>query len=535
MGDFLLIFFVLFVAIGILHTVVSGIAALYDLLTGSRAKDSDRNSLSTGTSPTPSAPIESARRSDQPARQNIPPIASPPQPKAALGQAGSFQFQLPAKTNLRIAKKDEEVEEVTFEGKAAQVLDLMLHSGQSLFITGKAGTGKSTLLRHFVATTQKRVAVLTPTGIAAINVRGQTIHSFFRFPSRLLVPMDIQRPRDPTLYQKLDALVIDEISMVRADLLEMTDLFLRKARGNDLPFGGVQMILFGDPYQLPPIVREQEARAYLQREYGGWFFFDAPSYQRARIAKVELDHIYRQRDPLFISALNQIRVGQQSVADLEYLNGRYDPQFRPEKEDGYFTLTTTNERVAQINRSRLNSISGPEQAYPAIIMGYFDCKAYPADMDLRLKVGAQVMLLRNDPGRRWVNGSIGWVTRLGPSAIEVRLANPRRNGEDTAEIKMDSWENIRYIYDPETNSILPEVIGSFSQFPVKLCWAMTIHKSQGQTFDRVMIDMDRGAFADGQTYVALSRCRSLDGIVLTTPIRPSDVRVGLRVHEFMGG
>jgi ATP-dependent DNA helicase PIF1 len=404
---------------------------------------------------------------------------------------------------------------------------------QSLFITGKAGTGKSTLLRHFVATTGKKVVVVAPTGIAAINVHGQTIHSFFRFAPKLLRQSDLKLPRNPLLYQQLDTIIVDEISMVRADMMDMMDHFLRRARGRQVPFGGVQMLLFGDPYQLPPVVREEEVADYLQRTYGGYFFFDTPGYRQARITKIELDQVYRQSDPTFINVLNQVRIGQQNPEDLSVLNRRFTPSFDPVDGDGYFMLTTNNARVGEINRSRLAQLPGQEILFTAQVTGEFDEKNFPADYELHLKQGAQVMLIRNDSERRWVNGSIGWVSKIGSQSVAVRLAAPLRSSAAVVEVPRESWERIKYNYDPETDRITEQVIGSFTQFPLKLSWAMTIHKSQGQTFEKVMVDFDSGAFAEGQTYVALSRCKSLESIVLKTQIRPGDVKVSQRVHEFM--
>jgi ATP-dependent DNA helicase PIF1 len=418
---------------------------------------------------------------------------------------------------------------LTFSPFALNALNLMENTNHSLFITGKAGTGKSTLLKYFIKTTQKKTVVVAPTGIAALNVRGQTIHSFFRFPPGLLVETDLKMPREPLLYRQLQTLIVDEISMVRADVMDMMDHFLRRVRGNQSPYGGVQIVLFGDPYQLPPVVPEKEIGEFLENTYGGHFFFNAPGYAQARVTKIELDHIYRQNDPTFVSVLNQIRVGQQNSQDMEILNHRYNPGFEPEDGDGYFMLTTTNQRAAEINLKRLAQLPGPEYVHQATVIGEFDQRTVPVESELHLKLGAQIMMLRNDSSRRWVNGSIGWVTKVGTGAVEVRLYS----SGTTVEVSEETWENIKYEYDSETNTIIKKVRGSFTQFALKLSWAMTIHKSQGQTFEKVMIDLDGGAFADGQTYVALSRCKSLEGIVLKKEVRHGDIKISQRVHEYM--
>ena len=393
--------------------------------------------------------------------------------------------------------------ELTQEFRLA--LDLLEQTSAHLYITGKAGTGKSTLLRYFRETTQKKVAVLAPTGIAAINVGGQTIHSFLRLPPRFLQRGDVHTAgKNRVIVEKLDALIIDEVSMVRADLMDAIDWSLRLNRGKlTTPFGGIQMIFFGDLYQLPPVV-DHELKVIFAQRYQSPFFFSADAFNTIELGYLELTRIFRQTESAFVSLLSRMRDNHCTSADMEALNLRLDLQEQTPAQNEV-TLTTTNRGAAEINQGRLNQLEGPSVEYQAIVSGTLDESSYPTDETLVLKKGAQVMLLRNDPGKRWVNGSIGHVVNLSKNSITVSIDG------STYAIPRERWEKIQYQWNSEMEKIEREVIGVFEQYPIKLAWAITIHKSQGQTLSHVVIDMEHGAFAHGQLYVALSRCTSLSG------------------------
>ncbi len=412
-------------------------------------------------------------------------------------------------------------------------LDALEKEGKNLFITGRAGTGKSTLLRLFRQTTRKKTVVLAPTGIAALNVRGQTIHSFFGLPPRMMNSSDIKKSRKrEKLLKALEVLVIDEISMVRADLLDAISYSLKLHRGNPLPFGGVQMVFFGDLFQLPPVVASEMERLLLERQgYDSPYFFSAHVFREGfQMEMLELQRVFRQEQKHFLRLLEAIRRNQADWEDLEDLNERCDPDFQP--GEFFVTLSPYNRKVDQINERELAKITAPEKIYTARIEGQVDTKQFPADPVLRLKEGAQVMFVRNDQEEdRFVNGTIGQVTQLGDDTIQVEVeeGGTRRS----IEVERMEWEIIRYKLASEGgNQIDYEVVGTFTQFPLKLAWAVTIHKSQGKTFDKVVIDMGRGAFEHGQTYVALSRCRTLEGIVLKRPLRPQDILLDERIVEF---
>ncbi|MBI4234109.1 MAG: AAA family ATPase [Chloroflexi bacterium] len=406
-------------------------------------------------------------------------------------------------------------------------LELIEQKNQSLFITGKAGTGKSTLLRYFRATTKKSVVVLAPTGLAAISVGGQTIHSFFRFPPRLIDPQSLRPSRNAGLFRRLDTLVIDEVSMVRADLMDGIDTALRLNRGKpNTPFGGVQVILIGDLFQLPPIVRGQELRGYFAGRYGGPYFFRAPVFSQTQVHMIDLQKVYRQTEANFLTLLNAIRDGRADNGVLELLRSRVRKFKDLEQPEEYVTLTTTNQAAFEINMRFLERLPDPENTFEAIVSGKFDDSSFPTDPTLRLKVGAHVMMLRNDPNKRWVNGSIGVINEVSPNRLCVEIKGV------SYEIERHSWENVEYFFNREENRVDQRVIGSFQQYPLRLAWAITIHKSQGQTLDRIYLDLGSGAFAHGQTYVALSRCRSLGGLALSRPVFASDVIVDEAVYEY---
>jgi len=411
-------------------------------------------------------------------------------------------------------------------------LDLIEKTTQSAFITGRAGTGKSTLLQLFRNTTHKKVVVLAPTGVAALNVQGQTIHSFFRFPAQPIGQGDIKKLKKRSLYKNLQVLVIDEISMVRADLLDNIDYFLRVNRENPAPFGGVQVIFFGDLFQLPPVVSSAAEKELFSFYYDSPYFFSAKLFEEDfPMEMIELRKTYRQESRYFLRLLDAIRLNQFDQEDLNDLNERHLPGF--EIEDYYITLSTRNAIVDQINEQRLARLETPEFQYQASITGNFNPRLFPAEAILRLKKGAQVMFVKNDPQRRFVNGSIGKITEISDDIIKVLIEEQSDGRQRTIEVERLEWEIQRYKTNEEEKSkIDTEVVGSFKQYPLRLAWAITIHKSQGKTFDRVIINLGRGAFEHGQTYVALSRCRTIEGVVLKQALRPRDIMVDERVVEY---
>lgn len=431
-------------------------------------------------------------------------------------------------------KKDIELNE-----QFQKALEVMERTTENVFVTGKAGTGKSTLLEYFRSVTRKKIVVLAPTGVAALNVRGQTIHSFFGFkPDITLEKVKKTYGKRARIFKEIAAVVIDEISMVRADLLDCVDKFLRLNGNNPLaPFGGAQMIFIGDLYQLPPVVTSGE-RNIFTRHYANPYFFSARVFETFKMRLIELEKIYRQKDEDFIGILNGIRNNSATDETLKMLNRRALNQSHPSADDndGAFTvcLTTTNRMAAEINHQRLQQLKTEIFVFDAEVLGDFEKYAYPADCQLQAAAGAQVMLLNNDSGDRWVNGSIAEVREIrrgrkdDADVIRVRLENG-----DVEDVLPYTWELFYYRFNEDTLAIETESAGSFTQYPLKLAWAITIHKSQGKTFDRVMIDMGEGAFAYGQAYVALSRCTSLQGITLKRPLKKSDIRMDWNIVRFM--
>ena len=393
----------------------------------------------------------------------------------------------------------------------------------SVFLTGKAVTGKTTFLRNLVATLHKRFVVVAPTGVAAINAGGVTIHSFFQLPLCPYLPdvpelvTEYQMPKHHQQLRKskiniirtLDLLIIDEISMVRADLLDAIDHTLRRYRRSQRPFGGVQLLLIGDVQQLPPVVTDEE-KPYMDRVYPSPFFFHSKALQRVNYLVIQLTHIFRQQDARFISILNNIRDNRFDADTLRALNQRYIPNFKP--DGSYIRLTTHNYQADRVNQAKLADLDSREVVYKATIEDNFPSSSFPTDEVLRLKVGAQVMFIRNDPEGNFFNGKIGHVTALSDDVITVSTSD-----NDVMEVSRVTWENYRYEIDPNDKQIKQQVDGTFSQFPLRLAWAVTIHKAQGLTFDHVIIDA-AAAFSYGQVYVALSRCRRLEGLVLSSPI-----------------
>lgn len=419
----------------------------------------------------------------------------------------------------------------TLSAEFSHVLD-ELETGQNLFITGKAGTGKSTLLQLFRRTTNRRVAVLAPTGVAALNIGGQTIHSFFGFPPHLFNPKELKRKkRFQQLFAQLDTLIIDEISMVRADLLDHIDYFIRLNLGSTRPFGGIQLVLFGDLFQLPPVVSSAAERQFFSLTYSSPYFFAAHVMQYFDFQSIELTKAYRQENRIFLRLLDAIRLNRADADELQLLNSRHIPDFQSEKH--YITLSARNITVDTINRRELAAIEHPARSYVASIQGDFPHSQYPAEAVLSLKQDARVMLLRNDPGRQFVNGSLGKVVALTDDIIKVQLEDEDATEGKIVDVTPVVWEIIRYVFDKnQPDQLTTEVIGSFRQFPLRLAWAVTIHKAQGKTFDRVLVDLGGGAFEHGQTYVALSRCRSLEGVVLRQPLRQRDILVDEQVVDY---
>lgn len=414
-----------------------------------------------------------------------------------------------------------------------KALHLMEDGNNHVFITGRAGTGKSTLLDYFRKNTKKNIAVLAPTGVAAVNIKGQTIHSFFNFRPDI-TPYTVKeiRPRNKELYKKLDAIVIDEISMVRADLLDSINEFLKlHGRKKTMPFGGIKMIFIGDLYQLPPVVTSRE-RSLFSELYKSPYFFDARVFEDIEMEFLELEKVYRQKDEVFLSILNAIRNNTVTERELADLNKRYIPDFVPDKEF-YIHLTTTNSLADSINRKRLHEIRGKEYSYEGFLEGEFKEGDLPAPLVINIKIGSQVMLLNNDSSGRWINGSIGRVVDIErqkdePDIIWVELEN-----KEVVDITPYTWEMFEFTFDRDSKTIVSDVVGTFTQYPLRLAWAITIHKSQGLTFDRVIIDIGRGTFSHGQLYVALSRCTSLEGLVLKRPVMKRHILMDRRVVNFI--
>jgi ATP-dependent exoDNAse (exonuclease V) alpha subunit len=421
---------------------------------------------------------------------------------------------------------------IELSGEYQEVLDTLEHTQQSVFITGRAGTGKSTLLNLFRGTTKKKVVVLAPTGVAALNVKGQTIHSFFGFPPRPDFESHITKRKYRKMYLRMEVLIIDEISMVRADILDGIDKFLRINRERNEAFGGVQVAFFGDLFQLPPVVASMVERRKFSTQYESPYFFSAEVINRDfDLEIIELRKIYRQDNRHFIRLLEAIRSNTIDYDDLEDLNERFVPDFK--SEDFYITLTSRNKTAQEVNKRELAALEGVSYYFNAKIEGKFDSRLFPTDGTLELKLGAQVMFIRNDiVNRNYVNGTIGIVRSISTEKVIVEIENP--DGDlKKIEVDREDWEIQKYRMS-DKGVIESEIVGTFNQLPLKLSWAVTIHKSQGKTFNKVIIDMSGGAFEHGQTYVALSRCRTLDGIVLRKKLTPRDVMVDPRIVDYCG-
>ena len=405
---------------------------------------------------------------------------------------------------------------------------------RSLFLTGKAGTGKTTFLRDITRHTKKKHIVLAPTGVAAVNAGAMTIHSFFQFGLGAYVP-GVVAPQTGYLIRKakldlirnLDLIIIDEISMVRADLLDHIDAELRRIRRSYLPFGGVQLLMIGDLQQLPPIAHGEE-EMILRQHYKSLYFFDCKALQNLEYSCIELKNVYRQNDSHFVDILNRARIGRLTPEDIDELNARYQPRFMPRPEDNYIRLVTHNRMVQNVNEGEMTKLDGDEYAFDAKVTGTFPQESFPTAERLVLKKGAQVMFIKNDPDKRFINGTLGEVCYLWKDKIKVRIADTGV----TIDVEPMEWENIRYQLEETDKTVKSTTIGKFRQYPVRPAWAITIHKSQGLTFDRAIIDA-RAAFSPGQAYVALSRCRSLEGIVLSSPLRASAFMTDTTIDDFL--
>jgi ATP-dependent DNA helicase PIF1 len=396
---------------------------------------------------------------------------------------------------------------------------------ENIFVTGRAGTGKSTLLNHLSWNTSKQIVICAPTGVAALNVGGQTIHSLFRLPIGVIADHDIEHTAEVRkLLNTIDTLVIDEVSMVNADLLDALDRSLRQARQRPHEaFGGVQLVLFGDPYQLAPVPGDADERAYFADQYRSMWFFDAKVWDAADLVIYELTTIHRQHEGEFKYMLNAVRHGRVTAEIAERLN---TTGARTPPTDGVITLATTNAAVNRINQAELARLPGRVLTARADVTGEFGGRAFPADEALELKIGAQVMFLRNDADQRWVNGSVGTVTKI-DQFVTVEIDGERH------QVQPAVWEKFKYSYSSATRQLKKDIVAEFTQFPLRLAWAVTIHKSQGKTYDRAVVDLGQRSFAPGQTYVALSRISALNGLYLSRDLRPSDIIVDEHVQRFM--
>lgn len=424
---------------------------------------------------------------------------------------------------------------ININAEFQETIDLLENTDDHVFLSGRAGTGKSTLLQYFRRHTPKNVVVLAPTGVAAVNVQGQTIHSFFNFKPDITlarVKKIKMRQEQRNLYKKIDTIIIDEVSMVRADLIDYVDAFLRMYGPKiGVPFGGIQMVFIGDLLQLPPVLRNDDKELFLQ-QYKSPYFFDAQVFKNVELRYLELHTVYRQHDADFINILNAVRTNTLKQHHVDALQARVDPTYQPDDHGLFVFLTTTNAMADRVNQAQLEALDAEPFTCMAEVDGHFDKRAAPTQETLVLKVGAQVMMLNNDSAGRWINGSVGQIVKVIPDLQEPIIRVKLTEG-DTVDVTPHTWESFAFSLNEETEEVESEVRGEFRQYPMKLAWAVTIHKAQGKTFDHVIIDLGYGAFAHGQLYVALSRCTSLEGIVLRRRVRRTDVLIDNHVLDFM--
>lgn len=427
-----------------------------------------------------------------------------------------------------IAAKPDPLDNIEITEEYRNVLALIESKAPIIFVSGKAGTGKTTLIHYVRHSLNKNIVVVAPTGVAALNVKGSTIHSYFRLPPRVIEDGDIKLVKDRNLYTKLDLLIVDEISMVRADLVDAMDKFLRKNGAHkNKPFGGAQLLLVGDLFQLPPVVTSSEESILFSRKYTSPFFFSANSLNNCEMKALELHKVFRQSDHNFTELLNKIRVAEELDETLPLINERY-----AETDNQVLTLTCTNASADRINAAEINKLPGEPRIFNGAIAGKFSVNdvRLPAPLNLSLKLGAQVMFTKNDGNKRWVNGSVGKIVSFKNNSIQVELLTDHPGS--IHDVQKVVWKSFKYKYDYEEEKIKTEEAGSYTQYPLMLAWAVTIHKSQGKTLERVRVDLGNGAFAPGQVYVALSRCRSLADISLARPILKKDVKCDESIKEF---
>jgi ATP-dependent DNA helicase PIF1 len=428
-----------------------------------------------------------------------------------------------------IATKKDSLEGIEISKEFLNVKKLIEEDHPVIFVTGNAGTGKTTLIRYLRTVLDKRHAVVAPTGVAALNIKGQTIHSFFKFPPYINDEPNIKFISDRNLYLKQGLLIIDEVSMVRCDLMDSIDKFYRKIRSSNVPFGGVQLLLVGDLFQLPPVAKKQERDVLREKGYQSEYFFSAFSLQKNLLTHYNLTTTYRQKDQNFIDLLNKARMAE----DLGYVVGELNRQcYRPDSSQADIILTCTNNQADEINRQELLCLSSEEYEFIGEIEGKFNIgeDKLPTPMNLKLKVGAHVMFTKNDIGCRWVNGTLGIVQEINYKNIRVKLIN--ESDDMICDVPRVSWDNYEHIYDPWQGRIIANKIGEYTQYPLMLAWALTIHKSQGKTLDNVLLDFGHGAFASGQAYVGLSRCPSIEGIRVRRPIQTTDIICDPMIKRF---
>ncbi|MDQ3239740.1 MAG: AAA family ATPase [bacterium] len=421
----------------------------------------------------------------------------------------------------------------------ARAIEILENTNKHTFITGKAGTGKSTLLTYFRGITKKHHIVLASTGAAAVNINGQTVHSFFHFTPQITLDEAAKlgkSNKNTKLYQKLQLIIIDEVSMIRSDLFDCVDLFLKSARLSNEPFGGVQMALFGDLYQLPPVINKDEIDIFSQL-YESPFFFDSNAFVRISQFEdfyelIELKKMYRQSDEDFIDLLNNVRNKQTNHSNLEMLNKQLSKMVEDTSE--YIYLVSTNKQAEEINKISLNKLTTKLESYTGVMYGDFENRNVPTEIELSLRIGARVMFLNNDADNRWINGTLGEVVGLyhDESNSNLPVIEVKKDDNETVEVYPYTWTNYKSSLNDKTGKIEKDAVGTYTQIPLKLAWAITIHKSQGKTFDKVIIDIGWGTFASGQLYVALSRCKTLDGIILKKPIQHKHILLDPRVVSF---